>query len=90
MSNILQTVALVVGLMTPAGYGLKYYADHEYLGLDDWRIAAAQSDERALKKEIRDLKYDIDKDLATDKDRWEYQRLLEDLEDLQDQINQLQ
>jgi len=78
-----------MSLLAPAGYGLKYYGDHEYLGLDDWKVAAAQSDERALKKDIRDLKYDIDNGLATDKDIWEYERLLEDLEYLQEQIEQL-
>ncbi len=89
MLELIKTAGVCLTLLVPAGAGLEYYLDHEYLSLDRWEISNAESDKRALKREIRQLEYDVDEGSATKKEEWELKQLQEELEDLKEDIETL-
>jgi Tfp pilus assembly protein PilN len=89
MLELIKSAGVCMTLLVPAGLGLEYWAEHEFLSLDRWEIANAESDKRALKREIRQLEYDVNEGSATEKEEWELQQLEEELEDLQEEIDAL-
>jgi peptidoglycan hydrolase CwlO-like protein len=89
MLEMIKTAGVCITLLIPAGAGFEYYLDHEFLSLDRWEIANAESDKRALKREIRQLEYDVEEGTATEKEAWELKQLEEELEDLQEEIDAL-
>ncbi len=42
---------------------------------------------RELKRDIRELEYNVREDIATDRDKWELDQLLGDLEEAEDELD---
>jgi hypothetical protein len=63
--------------------------DGPFLTIAEWRLASAESDERALKSQIDSLQWDVDNGQATEKDKWLLEQKKNDLEDLRGDILKL-
>lgn len=60
-----------------------------FLTIREWKLAAAESDERQLKGEINSLQWDVDNGQATEKDKWLLEQKKQELDELQGTILKL-
>jgi len=81
--NIVLVYGAISSVAVPAGFGLDYWARHEFITVG----GQLKSDIRDVKAQIRSLEYDKQNGTATAKDLWLLDQLYGDLEDLQDEQN---
>lgn len=78
--------ALIVALLSGGGGYTGFNAaidaaDARWMTVEQHTATDLRSYIRELKREIRDLNYDIGAGTATERDKWELERLLEDLDE---------
>ena len=79
MTDWVAQLVVVIPLLTGTGTAAKYYADNEYITV----TSGIATEIRQLKREIGDLKYDVDVGTATQKQIWKLEQYRQDLDDLQ-------
>jgi len=88
MSAYALIVALLGGGGGFAGFNAAIdVADARWLTHEEHTAGNLKQYIRELKREIRDLEYDIGQGTATERDKWELERLYEDLEEAQDLLD---
>lgn len=83
--------ALIVALLSGGGGYTGFNAaidaaDARWMTYTEHAAGDMKSHIRSLRREIRDIEYDIGQGTATDRNKWELERLLEDLEEAQEEL----
>lgn len=83
LSDLTLIGGICTSILVPGGYGLKYYADHEYITVG----SMVKRDIRELQSEILDLEYDRDHGGLSDKQEWKLRQLEKNLEEMKQELD---
>lgn len=90
--NISPTILLLANVLTPTavGGGIVYYLDHEYLTIQEYRLAGAEGNVQRLQEQIDSLQWDVDNGQANEKDKWLLKQKKKQLEEWKKQVIKIQ